>query len=357
METSFKDRLIAARKMAGLSLRELAERIGGEITRQALHKYELGESKPGSKTLIALANALSVPVDYFFSSPKEEVVLEDVDFRRYSSKLSKPMRDSISYKAQDVFERYFELENLMGIFETVAPFSFSREINSLADSEEAAIFLRKQWNLGNDPISDVVDLLEDKGFKVIEISAPVGFDGMKASYKDKKLIVLKKSESGSDIVRKRFTALHELAHHNLMFSPDLDEKKREKLCHSFASAFLFPEDMARKELDRERFHFYEKELVLIKEKWGISFSALFARATDLGIISSSTYKNFNIGYRQRHYHLPDSEPGRFMSKERPTRMEKLIFQGLAKEVLSLNEAAYFAGISGWEMREQMSMLL
>jgi hypothetical protein len=38
-------------------------------------------------------------------------------------------------------------------------------------------------------------------------------------------------------------------------------------------------------------------------------------------------------------------------------MEKLIFQGLAKEVLTLNEAAYFAGISGWEMRKQMSKMV
>mgnify|MGYP001792477924 FL=1 len=124
-----------------------------------------------------------------------------------------------------------------------------------------------------------------------------------------------------------------------------------------ASAFLLHEEMARKERDRERFHIYEKELVILKEKWGISFSALFARALDLGIISSFTYKKFNIKYRERQYHIPDKEPGRFKSGEKPTRMEKLIFQGLAKEVLTLNEAAYFAGVSGWEMRKQMLMLV
>jgi Zn-dependent peptidase ImmA (M78 family)/DNA-binding XRE family transcriptional regulator len=357
MDTTFKDRFIAARKMSGLSLRELAERIGGEISRQSLHKYELGESKPGSKTLIALANALSVSIDYFFIVPKEIIEFTEVDFRRYSTKLSKPMRESVAMKAKDAFERYNELENLLGINEIVSPFNFTELIKSKDDAEKAAVSLRAQWNLGNDPISDVVELLEDKGYKVIEISAPEGFDGMKASCKDKKLIVLRKIESGSDVVRKRFTALHELAHHNLRFSKDLDEKQREKLCHTFATAFLFPGEMARKEFDRERFHFYEKELIILKEKWGISISALFARALDLGIISSYTFKMFNIEYRGRQYHKPDNEPGRFMSKEKPTRMEKLIFQGLAKGVLTLNEAAYFAGISGWEMRKQMSMMV
>jgi Zn-dependent peptidase ImmA (M78 family)/DNA-binding XRE family transcriptional regulator len=357
MNTTFKDRFIAARKMSGLSLRELAERIGDEISRQSLHKYELGVSKPGSKILIALANALSVSVDYFFIIPKENIELTEVDFRRYSTKLTKPMRESIEMKAKDAFERYNELENLLGINESVAAFDFKEPIKSKKDAEMASVTLRSQWNLGNDPISDVVELLEDKGYKVIEISAPEGFDGMKASYKDKKLIVLRKIDSGSDIVRKRLTALHELAHHNLKFSEDLDEKEREKLCHTFASAFLFPGEMAKKEFDRERFHFYEKELIILKEKWGISISALFARALDLGIISANIYKMFNIKYREKQYHKPDKEPGRFLSKEKPTRLEKLIFQGLAKGVLTLNEAAYFAGISGWEMRKQMSMMV
>ena len=330
MDTTFKDRFIAARKMSGLSLRELAERIGGEISRQSLHKYELGDSKPGSKILIALANALSVSVDYFFIIPKENIELTEVDFRRYLTRLTKPMRESVAMKAKDAFERYNELETLLGINELVSPFNFNETIESKKDAEKAAISLRAQWNLGNDPISDVVELLEDKGYKVIEISAPDGFDGMKASYKDKKLIVLRKIEPGGDVVRKRFTSLHELAHHNLKFSKSLDEKQMEKLCHAFASAFLFPEEMARKEFDRERFHFYEKELIILKEKWGISISALFARAMDLGIISSYTFKTFNIKYRERQYHKPDMEPGRFMSKGETNPNGKIDISGISQ---------------------------
>ena len=357
MRANFSERLIAARKMAGLSLQELTDRISIKMTRQALHKYEMGESKPNSAMLIALANALNVSVDYFYSQPIEVVELSGVDFRRYTSKLNKTMRDSIEAKAKDAFERYNELENLLGIRDTVTEFTFREIVTSLADSEKAAKSLRKQWNLGNDPISDVVELLEDKGYKIIEIDAPDGFDGMKATYKDKRLIVLRKTLPGSDVVRKRFTTLHELAHHNLKFSEELDEKEKEKLCHAFASAFLFPEDCAKKEFDKERFHFYEKELVLLKEKWGISISAIFRRALDLGIISGNTYKNFSIKYRERQYHLPDNEPGRFRSNEKPTRIMKLIFQGLAKEVLTLNEAAYYAGISGWEMQKQMNLMV
>jgi len=189
------------------------------------------------------------------------------------------------------------------------------------------------------------------------LNAPNSFDGFKADVGDKKVIVLRKTNPDDDIVRKRFTALHELAHHALKFPENISEKEEEKLCHTFASALLYPAEMARKEMQKERFHFYQNELQLIKERWGISFSATFSRALQLGIINSNVYKKFNIGYRSRKYHEPNNEPGRFPGKERPVRMERLVYVGLAKEVLTINEAAYFAGISSWALRSQMNQLV
>ena len=89
-------------------------------------------------------------------------------------------------------------------------------ISSDEDAENAAKELRNQWNLGYDPIPDVVEMLEDKGYKVIEVDTSKDFDGMKAETDGKKVIVLRKDYNG-DVVRKRFTALHELAHHSLIF--------------------------------------------------------------------------------------------------------------------------------------------
>jgi len=110
-------------------------------------------------------------------------------------------------------------------------------------------------------------------------------------------------------------------------------------------------------MHKDRFHFYEKELLMIKERWGISFSAIFSRALQLGIINSGVYKRFNIGYRSRKYHIPNIEPGRFRSREKPVRMERLVYLGLGKEMLSINEAAYFAGISSWKLRTQLDQLV
>ena len=75
-------RLKLARSAAGLSLRGLEERIGNRVTAQAIGKYERDESMPSSGVLIALADALSVPVDYLVGD--EEMALESLEFRKKS---------------------------------------------------------------------------------------------------------------------------------------------------------------------------------------------------------------------------------------------------------------------------------
>jgi Zn-dependent peptidase ImmA (M78 family)/DNA-binding XRE family transcriptional regulator len=357
MENNFANRLISARKMAGLSLQNLADKLGNVISKQSLSKYEHGEMRPDSEMVIAISNTLNVPVNYFYSEPVIEINFANLGFRKYSSKLSPTEEESVKEKAKEAFERYFELDNLLNVEDDSHYFIYPQVISTPEDAENAAIQLRKEWDLGYDPIPDVVEMLEDKGYKVIEIDAPNSFDGFKADVGDKRVIVLRKTNPDDDIVRKRFTALHELAHHALTFPEDISEKDEEKLCHAFASALLYPAEMARKEMQKARFHFYQYELQLIKERWGISFSATFIRALQLGIIDSNVYKKFNIGYRARKYHLPNNEPGRFRGKEKPVRMERLVYVGLAKEVLTINEAAYFAGISSWTLRLQMNQLV
>jgi Zn-dependent peptidase ImmA (M78 family)/DNA-binding XRE family transcriptional regulator len=357
MENNFATRLISARKMAGLSLQNLADKLGNVVTKQSLNKYELGKMNPDSDLVIALSNVLNVSVNYFYTEPAVAISFSNIDFRKYSSKLNNSEEESVKEKAKEKFERYFELENILNYNDEPQYFQIPEPIITIEDAENAAIALREKWDLGYDPIPDVVEMLEDKGYKVIEIDAPNAFDGFKADIGVHKVIVLRKTAPEDDIVRKRFTALHELAHHALKFPEEISEKEEEKLCHAFACALLYPAKMAIKEMSKGRFHFYQNELQLIKERWGISFPAIFNRALQLGIINSNVYKSFNIGYRSRKYHQPNNEPGRYLGKEKPVKIDRLVYIGLAKEVLTINEAAYFAGISSWKLRSQMTQMV
>lgn len=352
MENIFGTRLSAARKMCGLSLQKLVDKLDFSMSKQALDKYEQGLTKPNSEMVIAFSKALNMPVDYFFSSPKVSVELSNIDYRKHKSKLTKTEQTAIEERAKEALERYFELENIIGIAEKCEYFEYSSVISTFDDIEKAAVKLRLDWNLGKDPITDVVEMLEDKGYKVLELDAPESCDALKAISNDQKVILLNKNTA--NIVRKRLSALHELAHHTLVFDENLTEKEEENLCNAFAGAVLYPAEMVKKDLVSYRQKIYYNELKIIKERWGISFPAIIKRALQCNFINDYFAKQFNIVYRKNYVHK--NEPGNYQSKEKPVRFEKMIFFALSKELISVNEAAYFSNKSAWEFREQMQQI-
>ena len=357
MENTFGIRLCSARKMAGMSLQKLADALGNVVTKQSLNKYEQGKMRPDSNLLIKLSDVLGVPVDYFFAEQNIAVELQNPDYRKHSSRISATQKAVIEEKSKNQLEKIIELEALLNLDEKHDYFVFEREITTPDDAVRAANKLREEWDLGYDPIPDVIAMLEDKGYKVIEIGAPNNFDGLSAEFGGSKVIVLNSSLYMGNNCRKRFTALHELAHHSLRFPGGMERRTREKLCHVFASAVLYPSEMAEKELHFERFHFYENELILIKERWGISISAIFQIALRLEIISDFVFKNLNINYRSLGYHKENKEPGRFLSQEKPIRFLRLVYFALGKGLISTNEAAYFTGVSAWEFRKSIKQLV
>ena len=78
----FGERLKLARKRAGYSLRVLADALSGQVTAQAIGKYERGEMMPSSGVLMHMAKVLGVSLEYLLSERVEE--LESVEFRKLS---------------------------------------------------------------------------------------------------------------------------------------------------------------------------------------------------------------------------------------------------------------------------------
>lgn len=64
-------RLKEARLIRGLTIRELAEKIG--VTKQAISQYELGEHIPKSETMMAIINTLQFPKNFFTRSLKNSI--------------------------------------------------------------------------------------------------------------------------------------------------------------------------------------------------------------------------------------------------------------------------------------------
>src|SRR5688500_4161012 len=100
-------RLKLARAAAGLSLRELEERLDGLVTAQAIGKYERDEMMPSSSVLIALARALAVTEEYLLNPAEVELVA--VEFRK--QKLTSPKDDAtVRARILSEVERYLEIE-------------------------------------------------------------------------------------------------------------------------------------------------------------------------------------------------------------------------------------------------------
>jgi Zn-dependent peptidase ImmA (M78 family)/DNA-binding XRE family transcriptional regulator len=331
MKEIFAKRLKSARTQVGLSQDELVNRIGGMISKNAISKYEKGEMMADGKVIIAIAKALNVKTDYFFRPFTVEI--ENIEFRK-KKKLPVKQVNAIKQKVTDIVERYLEVEQFLSIESRFKNPISNIQISSKRDVEHAVNVLLKSWKLGYNALPNVIELLEDKEIKVVEIEAPEEFDGFSGWADGKYPIIVVNKTYG--IERKRLTALHELGHLLLNFLSNIDQKEMEKMCFQFGAAMLMPEETFKNEIGHHRSHIPAAELVLIKETYGISIQAIMQRAKDLGIINEFTFLNFRkrINNNRKEVGL-----GEYIGKEESNRFKQLVFRAAAEEIISMSKAA------------------
>ena len=344
-------RLRIARAAAGLSLRDLSAQIDGLVTAQAIGKYERNEDMPRSGVLLALADALNVSEDYLLSD--DDLVLEGVEFRK---KPDTTAREEAAIEANSVhlLERYLAIEDLLHLksVDWEKPRSAPHPVSDIRDAEDAARSVREDWGLGNDPIPQLAELLEERGIKVLSLSLQ-NIDGLAAKVRRKDhmaaRVVVVKSDAWSE--RKRFTLAHELGHMVMDPSPDMSEEEIEKAAHRFAGAFLIPADTLRAEMGSNRSSVSIGELVALKERFGVSIQAIAYRCKDLGILNQSAFVRLFKLFNQRGWRKPPyAEPGAIPPMwEEPKRFERLCYRALAENMIGEPRAAELLGISVREL--------
>ena len=328
----FGQRVKRARIMRGLSMEKLSLAMGKAISRMSISKYERGEVYPTSSNLLLLAEALQLPVDYFFREPN--YLVEAIKFRKRST-LGETKSKMIKERVIDVVERYCEIEDICADFR---PFK-SLPQNLISDKTEAlkaAGQLRKRWDLGLDGIVSVSELLEENGIKVVEIEEHPKFDGLSLIvYEHLPVIVLNTSFSSE---RRRFTAFHELAHLLLKFSPSLSEKECEALCNTFANEMLLPGDVFKSLVGQRRSKITIPELLAIQRQFGISVDALMYKAKEMGIISERSYRQHCID-KNRDKELKEVVEQSHWEEESASRFERLVYRALSDSLISFSKAA------------------
>jgi len=337
----FAERLIRARKAAGLSMSALAKEVG--VSANAIKKYEHGSNMPSSSNLLKLSKALEVRTEYFFRPIKVE--LKGVEYRKRANTPQK-LLDQINGDVMDQAERWAEL---LGLYpDSVKPItSFSlpevmpAQVGGALDIEKIADLMRSQWVLGQNPIPDMVDTLESKGIMIIstDVEANKKFDGLAGNIENTPVVVVSSHQPGD---RQRFTLAHELGHLvlNGRLPDDMDE---EKACNHFAGAFLLPKQALYQHMGVHRRAIEPRELYLLKHEFGISMMAVLMRLVQCGVISVSLQKQYFIQFNKQGWRT--QEPGNPLQKEDTYLFKRLVYRALSEEYIGESKAAELMCIS------------
>jgi Zn-dependent peptidase ImmA (M78 family)/DNA-binding XRE family transcriptional regulator len=283
-------RMSLARKRRRLTSRGFAHLIG--VSPVTVTRLEGEKNEPSPETVDAIATALKFPREFFFGDDLDEVEKDAASFRSLTTMTARE-RDaalasgSFAYLLSDYISERFNLPkpNLI-------------DLSHERDPSGAARTIRQIWAVGEQPISNMIRLLESKGVRIFSLAENTkNVDAFSCWRNNIPYIFLNTFKSAE---RSRLDAAHELAHLVLhRHGGPRQGREAEIEANTFASAFLMPEADIK---SRVPFVRRLDELVTAKRRWGVSTAALAYRVHKLGILSDWQYRTFCIQMNQRGFH-------------------------------------------------------
>lgn len=327
-------RLRIARQAAMLRKKDLAERVG--VSAAALSQYENGSTTPSTKVVGSLALALGVPSGFFAADrPLGEAPATTAHFRSLRS-TSKQERDRafahalLTWELAQVIHRHVQLPDV----------DLPQDLAVTPDDpphvvETAARVARSALDLGTGPIPNVVRLLETRGVICTRLPAMTRrVFAFSCEFPERPVVVL--ATERTHRAAGRFDAAHELGHLLLHQDEEPGTHTVERHANVFASEFLAPAseigDLLPSRVDW-------RQLLELKEVWGISMQALLYRAKSLRVMPEHTYRRAvtelnRLGWRTQ-------EPGDEGQAEQPVMLRRAIdlMAGDGKDLHVLSDQA------------------
>lgn len=273
-------RLSLARKRRRLTKKGLAAALG--VTPHTVLRYESGDISPPSDVAAKIAEVLSFPVGFFYSDDIDDLPADAASFRSLTA-MSAKERDAalaagtLGFLLSDWVDQRFDLPDV--------------QFPDLAGDEPeiAARSLRQAWALGEQPISNMVHLLEAKGVRVFSLAENThAVDAFSMWRSERPFVFLNMMKTPE---RSRFDAAHELGHLVLHKHGGPRGRKAEDQANQFASSFLMPESDVLGTIPR--IHTLN-QAVQAKQRWAVSVFALLHRLNKLQILSDWQYRMFCI---------------------------------------------------------------
>lgn len=232
----------------GLSQDKLAQAAG--ISRIAYINIERRQSEPRADTVRALAKALQVRVP--------ELLVEAPTLKRVRFRSLKRLkrREQVLVEVGQKLRDFVELENQLKAADC-KDFDALRAVASKVRQQgipAVAAAMRSHFGLSeNEPVHDICGLLEHQGIKVLSVNiATDAFLGLSVSEEDGGPAVVVNTWDRLPVEHWIFSAAHELAHlllHLQAYKVDeeMEDKDEERDADIFASHFLMPDAVFRRE--------------------------------------------------------------------------------------------------------------
>jgi len=334
-ETFNPSRLTFARTRRGLKKADLAKKAG--ITPRSITAYEMGEFPPDAERLRVIATLLRFPETFFFEEDAVEELDPDAVSFRAMTKMSATLKNvalgagAIAVQLNEWIERRFKL-----------PAPDLPELGRDNTPESAADALRSHWALGEQPIKNLVHLLESKGVRVFSLAIDAKeVDAFSMWWNGTPFVFLNTLKTAE---HSRFDAAHELGHLIMHRHGQPHGLEAEKEANAFASAFLMPS----KSVLATGLRFPTLDiLVRAKKHWGVSVAALNYRLRTVGLTTEWINRNLCIQLSQAGYRT--SEP-QSMARETSQLLEK-VFDVLRDEGVGRTDIARDLHLTTYEIDE------
>lgn len=287
-------RLIQLLEMRGIKQSHLAEIAG--VGSPTVSKWIKGTQSPELETLKKLSSELNVSPDWFTRKPIHAV--SNINFRSNANAL-KASRIKLNARVNLIQEFISNLEEYVDFPDVDFPvFEFASldEISS-DDIEKAAQECRVRWGLGDGPIQDLALCYENAGgILVREETGITNIEGLSgwSSLLNRPVVLLNADKANR--FRSRFDLAHEIGHivlHQYITHKAFDKKDAyhlmERQAHSFAGALLMAPERFASEI---AVPVTLNDLVLLKNRWGVSVAAMVMRLFSLKIINDTEKTNF-----------------------------------------------------------------
>lgn len=335
-------RLKAAREIRGLTATTLAEHL--LISKQAISQYENGIKTPGPIILSKISKYLNFP-KHFFLEPIKATGSNTIFFRSMSAATKQErirakhkltwLKEIVMYLQKFI---YFKKVNIPK-YEIDSPLKLSSD-----DIESIALNCRKFWNIGDNPINNLLMLFENNGVIVARGKLEAEkLDALSEWDNEQHIPYVFLGNDKESAVRSKFDISHEVGH-MIMHQSINDEKLLipetfkiiENQAHRFAAVFLLPEETFLKDLHSPTL----ESFWMLKEKWKVSIALMIMRCRQLCIIDDDEYRRLWIKLGRRGWRKKEPLDNK-IPMESPqfiNRSIKLIVDkgGLSKEDILLS---------------------